>query len=211
MTTRMAKQKQRNELVHREVVQVVQKMEKRKVEHKFLDTAATAATVTSTAALVNLSTIVQGITVNDRIGRDVRLHHLEMSYTLYQQNVNVLTSVRVVIFQWKPNTQALVPTYAQVFETTTGSAFLASYNYDYSDQYSILYDKLHSLAGLVAAPTASSNQNVLLRRIRNMRQVQVYVAGTSNSSNSLYLLYISDVAANAPTFNYQFRLDFTDE
>jgi len=169
------------------------------------------AAVSSTPTLVNLSLVNQGVTVNDRVGDELIVQRLEMSYILEQINVNIISTIRVMIFAWRINVTLLAPASTTLLQSFAAAPVLSFPNWDYRTQFVKIYDQMHSLAGLVGSPTESSTVHVLNVVLRNMPKKLVFSPGTTGSNNALYMLYMSDTSATNPTISYNIRLVYVDE
>jgi len=188
----------------------IKKAEKKHEELKFLETSQTAFSVSSTPTLQNLSVVPQGVTVTTRVGDSLEVKALELKYFLYQVNVNIVTTVRVIVFFWRPNVTLLAPLASTVLQATGGTQVTAFPSFDYRTQFKFIYDETHSMAGIVASPTGISSVSSFKITLTNMAKKQIYSPGSTGSNNALYIMFMSDVAANEPTITYNARLTFVD-
>jgi len=128
--------------------------------------------------------------VSQRTGDTVFLKQILFNYNVQVDFNDVFDSVRVIMFQWYPNSGLVAPIVADILQTASVSAF---YNWQLSSQYSILYDKVHFMAGVATSPTSSSNQGfygeISMKNV--MRRVE-FTAGSAFGSGELFLLVISD-------------------
>ncbi len=179
---------------------------------KFFDCNLTTVSPLTTGTITGLLGPAQGAAVNQRIGDIIYLQKMWINYTCDAANADVYSSLRVIVFQWHPNNGLIVPTASDILQLVSTSVY-AMYDWNFADQYTILYDKLHSFAGLSTAPTASSNQcfggQIDLSRASKQCNFSI---GSTFSSNSIYLLAISD-SAIIPTPNLTFvsRITFEEE
>jgi len=197
--------------VHQAITKGIKKAEKKHQEPKFFEVAAALAAVSATPTLVNLSAVPQGVTVSDRVGDELVVQRLELTYILEQINVNIISTIRVQVYAWRINVTLLAPASTMLLQSSTGAVVNAFPNWDYRTQFVKIYDQMHSLAGLVGSPTEKSTVHVLNVVLRNMPKRMVFSPGTTGSNNALYMLYMSDTSANNPTISYNARLVYVDE
>jgi len=195
-----------------QVANLVERREKRKHEVKVFDTSQSAANIGAGATVSALTAVPQGVTQSERVGDQMEFVDCEFTYQLVQANADIYSDVRVIIFQWFPNTTISgAPVLADILPNTAAVGLYSAYNWQYRSQYHILFDKLWSLAGLTTAPTSKTAVSQLNVRLKNMRKEVVFTPGTTNGSNLLWLLTISDsVIAPFPQFNLQYRTKFRD-
>lgn len=182
---------------------------------KFCDQLALSSTsVSSSGTILSLTDIPQGSNVNQRTGDSVYIEKLYVNYTVNAANNDVYSSLRVIIFQWKVNTQitAVNPTPTNILQNVVAFGIYNFYDWNLSNQFIILYDRIHSLSGISTAPTASTNQCFfgeipLDRAIKKLE----FQAGSTNGNNQIFLLVISDSSVIPfPNFVMNSRLIYTD-
>jgi hypothetical protein len=134
-----------------------------------------------------------------------------MNYKVSTQNADIFNTVRLIIVRWVPNTLLVAPAFATL--TNGGGTTTTQWMYDwqYSNQFHVLYDRVHALSGLATAPTAGGHQSASLRiKLRNSR-VQ-FAIGSTSGSNQLFLFAISDsIIAPFPLLEYGIRVQYSDE
>lgn len=171
------------------------------------------ASVSTTGAVLNgLSGPSQGVALNQRTGDVIYLDKMYITYTCDAANTDVYSALRVVIFQWHPNSALANPTVTDILQSSTFNV-CAMYDWNYSNQYTIVYDRLHTFAGLATAPTSSTNQcwsgEISLARCRKRSQFQL---GTTYGSEQLYCLVISDSSVIPyPNITMVSRVTYTEE
>jgi len=179
---------------------------------KFFDSNVTAYSPSSSGIVQSLFAPAQGVSVTNRLGDVCFLRGMVINYTINAANADVVSSCRIILFQWKPNANLLAPTVSSILQLATDNIY-AMYDWNFSDQYVILYDKLHSFSGTSTAPTASSNQNWAgeISLSRASKKVNFAVSAVTGS-NEIYLLAISDSAVIPfPTLTFKSRVMFEDE
>jgi len=183
----------------------------RELEVKIFDLNVSAANVGSGSTLNVLSSPAQGVGRSQRTGDSITLHSLNVTYAIVQANTDIYSDTRIIIFQWFPNTSLSSPVLADILENTGAIGLYSQYAWDTRDQYRIMYDRLHSQAGLATAPTATTNVSVFNRKVGVPRKNIDFTTGVTSGSNTLWTLWISDSAiAPFPLLNFTSRLKFTD-
>ncbi len=179
---------------------------------KFFDNNLFSITVSSTPTIQGLFAPAQGTGLTQRIGDVTYLHKMYMTYTCNAANADIYSSMRVIIFQWIPNNGLVAPVYTDLLQTSADTIY-SMYDWNYSDQYRILYDKLHSFSGTATAPTASTNQCVSeeVSLTSAFKKVN-FTIGATTCSNSIYVLAVSDsVIAPFPNFVLKTRIEHEEE
>lgn len=159
--------------------------------------------VSTTVGLYVLTNTSQGSSGGTHIGDECRLKSLWLRYNVTVADAS--NQVRLILFIWKPNLAYAAPAALNILKTVTVPNQMTScYNEDGEDMYHILYDKVHfvSAVGPVQA-------GALIKRKLNLKMD--FATGSSNASNNVYLLLVSDSGAvSDPTVNFTSRIAFTD-
>jgi len=206
-----AKSNQLRTVVRKEV----KREEMRNSVLKFIDTFLNSANVGSGGTLTSLATIPQGAAQSNRVGDHIIADHLRLHMNIIQSNTDVYTSVRSIVFQWYPNTALTAPAVASILQNSTGNGLWTDFNFQYRQQYTVLYDMTHSGAGLAAAPTASTNfsfrRPVKIRIPLRTNGIE-FTPGATSQTNSIWLLQISDSAVTPfPIVSWNARLFYRDD
>lgn len=161
--------------------------------------------VTSTSGIYNLANTSQGDTGGEHIGDECRLRDIQLRW--HVTCADNLNTVRMIVFVWKPQMAFAGPAAINILKTVTPPFQLTSpYQEDGEDQYRILYDKVVCL-GL----SAGSPLHVYGKWKRKLNIKQDYQTSSSNCSNNIYILLVSDSAAVVdPTIDFVTRIGFTD-
>ena len=208
-----------------------QKFEVLKVVHrerelKFFGTVLNNSASTTTATVSSISDVTQGDTDTTRDGdRLTWCGHLEFRYSWILGTVDPKAFVRVLIFQWHPNT---TPTASSVLLTgASGSIDVYSqYSHDNRQMFCILYDKVTNLTGNAATTinyTSISEQygvqHIRLKPVASFRSSSFqsnvqFSTGTTTGTNKIYLLHISSTnnagGAGDPHISYTTKLVYRD-
>jgi len=179
-----------------------------------LDTGAQIGPIFAAGTIIPLFQPAQGIAFNQRIGDTVFLKKLFLNYNCNANNTVAIQSLRIIVFQWFPNSGLLVPTPAVIMQLVA-SQTIGFYDWQYSNQWRPIYDANHCFSGATGNLTASSNQCFLgpIPMDRVIRRVE-FTAGSINASMAIYALAISDqpaVGLVGPLLGYNFRCEYSDE
>jgi hypothetical protein len=177
---------------------------------KFVDVLY-SVNVNSVGNVLNgICPVAQGITVNQRTGDTVFWRSLHINYTISTQNADIFNTARVVIFQWHPNTLLVAPVVTDILQT---ASLLSMYDWQFSNQFTILYDRVHIMSGSAGSPSDSGNQGYygIVPFTKGFRPDSLYNPGMVNGSEQLFILVISDsLVAPFPIFNATTRVIYDD-
>jgi len=175
---------------------------------KFNDIAYSVSPTASGTVLGGIP-ITQGVTVNQRTGDTIFWKHLYINYTMAAANSDVISTARVIIFQWHPNSALVAPIVGDILQV---ASVYSMYDWQFSNQYHILYDMVHILSGLTTAPTSSSNQGYFgAIDLSTAILRSEFSTAAGNGSEQFYVLVISDsTVAPSPSFNAIFRVTYTE-
>lgn len=178
----------------------VKRMIRKDVETKY-DDAIFSANVDSlgTGALVDIFDPSQGTGDGQRIGDKTTYRSLKLRYKITVQAVSPV-QVRIIVFQWYPNTVLSVPTPSTILWDLTAPdrSVTSPYYHDYQNQFQILYDRVHTVSN--AGPTGIYHvKNFSLKYVKKTCN---FAAGGLNGSNKLYVMAVS--SSNAVNHPYVF-------
>ena len=162
-------------------------------------------TVSITPGIYTIANTSQGSSGGTHVGDECRLRSIWFRWAMGVADVtNVM---RVIIFVWHPLMSFAAPAATNILKTVTPPNQITScYQEDGEDQYTILYDHVQALGTVAGTP---SNPVGLFRRKLNLKQD--YATGSSNCSNNLYVLLVSDSGAvTDPYIYWTSRVAFTD-
>lgn len=164
-----------------------------------------AYTVNTTCGIYNIANTSQGSSGGTHVGDECRLTSIWIRWAMGVADVtNVM---RMIVFVWKPNMAFVAPAATSILKTVTPPNQITScYNEDGEDQYTILYDLVQPLSTIGGTP---SNPCGVFKRKLNLKQD--YATGSSNCSNNIYVLLVSDSGAvTDPYVYFTSRVGFTD-
>jgi hypothetical protein len=180
------------------------------IETKFLDTVQVSTAIGTTGVVFSISSIAQGLTSQTRVGDSLKIQHIEVKGRI---NVNPAASnsvVRVLVFR-DLDGYGTAPTGADVMELDAAvSAPLSPYKFRNLQRFSILYDELMEVQGIVQG-TAGIPFSYSSSHAGHILYLGTASAAASNGKGSLYVLCVSDEATNAATLAFYSRVLFTDD
>lgn len=179
---------------------------------KFVDLAQVGVSISSIGAILpGICPITQGIGASQRTGDTVFWRNIYINYTLVTQNADVFSTARIILFQWHPNSTIIAPTVQDVLQTANN---LSMYDWQFSNQFAILYDRVHIQSGTASVPADSGNQGYFgsINFSKGTALKALYSPGVITGSEQFYLLVISDsLIAPFPTFNAITRVVYSNE
>jgi hypothetical protein len=180
---------------------------------KYADGSITPTNVTATGTTGALLNVPQGTAQSDRIGDVIFVRKLVMTaLNITAANADVYSHVRVILYQWRPSIGAEAPAVNTVLQTPTTNSVFSNLNYANRRIYEILWDRTFSMTGTATVPTVGSdyvltNVNIPIK----LPSLEYQLASSSNSENTICILYISDsAAAPFPTIQFNFRMFYSD-
>jgi hypothetical protein len=182
------------------------------LQTKYIDSQIPGTSVTSTGTIVDLTNIAQGVVVSDRVGDTINLRKFTVNYNVSTQNADIFNSVRILFFQWKPNTSLVAPTVADILENVGAFATLSPYAWHFSSQYRVIYDRVHWMSGLATVPTIAGLQGHYGEIPKSYAKTLEFAPASVNGSNKVYVLSISDSAVLPfPILNLVCRTEFAED
>lgn len=196
------------------LVQKVAKLEKQvrlqKDEWKSIETyLAGAAVAAGTLYLLNGTT--QGDGINQREGRQIYVQSVQCNLRA-EWNTAASPSpatYRIILFVDKQSNGA-APAVADLLDTSTALSCDALRNLNNRKRFKILLDRRYAIT-----PTGASNTSIVDDFYLKKFITTQYNAGTAGtiadiSSNSIYMLTVSDEAVNGPNNGGHIRVRFTE-
>jgi hypothetical protein len=157
--------------------------------------------------------IPQGATQGERISDVVYLRKLVLcTLNVTAANSDVFSHVRVIFFQWRPSIGAEAMSVNTILSTPTVNSCFSNVNYENRRIFSIMWDRTFSMTGTATVPTTGSDHVMVNVNIPiQIPWLEYQVSSSSNSENTIGLLYISDsAAAPFPTIQFSVRLFYQD-
>lgn len=199
--------------VSKNVAKFVKKEIKKEQEIKFFDTTGSLTQFYLNNAIIqDLCLIPQSAGASTditRIGDHVKLVGLHLRLIMNPAASNL--HHRVILFQWKPNTQLVAPAGANIltyYATADSRSILSNYYNDYENQFTILYDKMWEASNTIED---ISNSLVLKLNLRFAKRDLAYYSSQTAGSNHIYMMLVSNAVVGTPsTATYVARVFFSD-
>jgi hypothetical protein len=189
------------------------------VEEKVHDVDGSAGvTVTSGGSVINLSNIAQGTDYFNRVGDSILGQSMQLTATIRGNTSTASHRLRVLLVSDKEQ-NGTDPTFGELLQGGT-SPITQPYNLFYEQRFNVLYDEVFVINNVIGLATGGTSSGFIAEQLiapsldRKWNKHVLYdataAADASNRENALYLMLISDDAANGPVFLYNFRFRFTD-
>lgn len=193
----------------KEVLQLIEEQP----EKKYYDETFDAFNASSTPQFWNITQMSQGSLTNERIGSTVRLLSVQYNLHIQYASADSTNTIRVLLFQWKPDNQQDLPAWDQIFQYHTLGApsklyeLMSPYTLGEggSGVFNMLYDTLFYLD--------SDNPIQILKGYINKKFLKniTFGDGSLTGQNHLYLCVVSDSSVvGHPVYSGGTRIRFTD-
>jgi len=183
------------------------------IEKKYFDYLSLANSIGAGSTIFPIQQIPQGNGQSQRVGDFVSICKMIFNFTFYCVNSDIVTTTRLILFRWIPNTGSVTPTVALILEAPSSSNVLSHFNFENQMSYEILWDRTIRSAGIPASPTSTSNvggTNIILPLGKN-RDQQFDLGSTTGASGQMYLMAISDSSLTPfGLLNFSMRTYFED-
>jgi len=168
-------------------------------EKKYLP-ALILSSFSTTATIASLCDVIQGNTDQQRDGD--QLYMLSLEIRLYTVAADIFNVLRLIVFQWFPNT---VPLSSQLlFDPANG--ITSPYNHDQRYQFRVLYDKTN-ITGADWHAAQLMHRYITKIPHRKVQYVNASIVGT----NKLYYYIVSDSGvAPHPSVAGYFKMNYKD-
>jgi len=198
----------------RALKRVIDKEIDRLAQFKYVDAITTSPTAVTTSGVIGaLFNVGQGTQDGQRIGDAVKIDTITLgTCEAFAFNSDIVSHMRMILFQWLPNIADFAPTVADILETPTVNSCFSLLNVEHSPEYIVLYDRLFTFIGTATVPTDRSDHVMKNKRVRRPPKRVVYEAtSSSGSSGTICILLLSDSAASPnPAISYAFRAWYKD-
>ncbi len=144
--------------------------------------------------VVDLIAIAQGDGTGQRVGAEINSAGIELEYMFFGTGVEQV--VRLMLVQWKEDTQTAVPTAVLLFTASASTnAPLSDTSYENRKSFKVLYDKSHALG--------VTGNEVATRRVRipgsKMLQKIIFNGTATTGFNHVFLIaWSSELVAGSP-------------
>lgn len=189
----------------KQISKLVKQIVSKEAETKFFYSTYGPTGIDYSGTIVDISAIPQGSTDNSRNGDTLRYKNLYISGNIVAGDATNL--LRMIIFRWKPNVGTSVGSVLTASTLGTALAPHSRYYHDFLPQMRIIYDKLITV-NAVSKPQVAF-KCVLTKGIKDVKAQ--FSAGSTNATNRLYVLLLSDSAAIPnPTVAFAVSIQFQD-
>lgn len=197
----------------------------RRQELKHLDRVFAGQTISTTEGFFLLNGMVIGTNDKTRDGNDIACTSIQwrLRFQTDADRVASGTVIRMIIF-WDQQANGGNPTAAELLDQSVITSELdAPYNHDNQKRFKILHDQIiilepmsiNTFTAASGVTTAFVPRVTYKRGKRSLNRITKYdgetAAITDIVSNSLHVMFVSDLAADVPIVSGGFRLYFKDD
>jgi len=183
------------------------------VEEKVKNVTVTSVTTSSSGTIDLLTAIGQGTDINQRVGDSIRCQKL--TYSLLCTRNGTDGCVRAIIFRDTEN-QGSTPSATDLLEAVSGTLSIVTpytwFNHNSNAQknrFVILLDDVLTVSS--SEPNAVISVKFSQNEMKHTRFRGTTDAASSSAEGALFLLIITDQAANQPKVTWYSRLTYTDD
>jgi len=184
---------------HRKLNQLVKAM---KTENRILDTVV-GASPSTTATVTNMTLISQGDDLGQREGNKIVIKKIDIRYglTLAPGVSTPSCIVRVMYLYWHDGLAGVLPTISTIL--SAGTNVLSDLNYLFKTNFTVLYDKLHSVS-------AVESNGITVRKSIKCSKVATYYATASGNYDKGQIIQVvmSDQTSLQPAFTSYTRVEY---
>jgi len=148
-----------------------------------------------------ISSISQGSLDTNRIGDVVKPTHIHFALNAYYSSV--IAVVRLIIFEWRVDTNVLPPTLTYLLEDVSYPT-TSEFSRDNKEKYRVLFDKTGSIHQY------KPNLIMRIKKRLNTSRIQFNTGGNSGQ-NHIYAVVVTDnVFASLTSYNARWQIKFLD-
>ena len=190
------------------------------VEKKHYDCVPAITAVTTTPTFLNTTAMGQGTTDTSRIGNSVLSKSIQLrGYFAFNSAGATQQHIRCLLIRDSENTDSGTPTIGEILENVGGGweqKFTSPLNMKNSRRFRVLKDKVFTVDQYHAFkdikiyykfPILKDKQG---RKIKGIHSTYGGAAPTDTCAGSIYWIFFSDQATNAPTHGVMTRYRFID-
>jgi len=179
------------------------------VEEKVIEVDYASNTFDTSGDLVSISTVVQGLDYNQRVGNSIKLQEIEINARIFMNTTSGNTVYRFLVVR-DLDGYGTTPAVSDILANGVGSATapLAIKDFLNRKRFSILFDEMGTLS-----PQGERGVyiTVKMEHAGHILYLGSTAAAASNGKGSLYILVLSDETVNMPSLAFQSRVTFTDD
>jgi len=181
----------------------------KEIETKHIDAAVSNTVSGPTGLLTDMTLVGQGTGDQVRIGDKIKPVSIEIKGQILANSIIDRNLMRIIVFQWHPNSTSPVPVSSDILLYTGSAAncVISPYQWDTRANFTILHDKTYVLQG-----NASSNNYLHPFHFKVYPKKAIsYIAGSTAGLNKIYCLVLSDSSAiNFPSIAYIYQMRYKD-
>jgi len=184
----------------------------RRAELKYFDVLSLANNIGAGATIFSIDAVPQGVGQSQRIGDFISTKKIILNYSLYCVNSDIVTTIRIILFRWRPSTALVNPLVGSILEAPSSANALSHFNYQIQDNYDVLWEHQFRASGIPTAPNTSSNfgQTGLSLPVGRYGDQEFSLANTVGT-NQLFFLALSDSSLTPfPIWNFSVRTYYED-
>lgn len=174
----------------------------REIETKHDNTEINATATLSTPLWYDLTSFSQGVTGLTRVGDRIRPIKLRINHTAVASTST--NRMRVVIFQWHPNTANHTPSLSTFIDANAGYEIQGPLHPDYRQQFTLLKDVYWTFDN-VTGPGIRS----MILNIRPKKTIEFNPAANTGT-NHVYMLVMGDNNTYPQSFTTSVQFMFKD-
>lgn len=190
----------------------VQHLDKPELKHISVSGSGITVPQSTSPSMYDIGTnIATGTGYTDRIGDRVRLVNLSFRFQLVSNILSTVDDIiRLVVFKMK-EPKGVAQTLSDVLETNTiVTNIMSPYRWDNRTNFTILHDRTYKLI---------NSQTTTTQKPQNQYKVNIPLHGsvmkfqgdsTTVNDNNLYFFIVGINGTNTPTWNYYYRMTYTD-
>ncbi len=183
------------------------------VEEKVKNVTVTSTTTSASGTIDLLTAIGQGTDINQRVGDSIRCQRLTHSLLCTRNGTD--GCVRIIIFRDTEN-QGSTPSTTDVIEAVSGTLSIVSpytwFNHNSNAQknrFVILSDEVLTVSS--SEPNTYTTVEFGQNSMKHTRFRGTTDGAASSAEGALFILVITDQAANQPKVTWYSRLTYTDD
>ncbi len=177
------------------------------VEFKNHDVQATAAALSATPGVTQLTNIAQGDTTNSRDGSSLKIVSISFKYILRVNGAATNTQVRLILIHDKQTNQAIFAPADFLQDTSINDNLVSQRNLDNGHRFTVIMDRVFNLT---ATGKGSISGSFYKKLNLKLRYDNAAAAITSLTQSSLALMLITNEASNVPSITHSIRLRYVD-
>ncbi len=152
--------------------------------------------------VTHLNVIAQGVAKEQRIGLQCKGVFMSLRYSIQNDTSAPASITRLLLIQDLRQEDATAPLLLEVLLSANVMSPRSRVN---PKRFKIYFDKTYNLT-----TTGKLVHTKVFNKKINVKMSWLAAAGNTQNKNGIYLISMSDLAANLPTLNFTWRLWFTD-